>query len=100
MPRLIAVDWGTSALRGALLDEAGRVIEEKSAPLGILNVSGGDFAGGIAVEITTLICEIVGDMPGAFSFVIALLKSMSERIPILPAISCMSVTSMLTPTST
>ena len=45
MPRLIAVDWGTSSLRGALLDEAGRVLDEKSAPLGILNVSNGDFAG-------------------------------------------------------
>ncbi|MSP75937.1 MAG: 2-dehydro-3-deoxygalactonokinase [Rhodospirillaceae bacterium] len=45
MPSLIAVDWGTSSLRGARLDEAGRVLEEKSAPLGILNVPEGDFAG-------------------------------------------------------
>jgi 2-dehydro-3-deoxygalactonokinase len=45
VPHLIAVDWGTSALRGALLGEAGEVIEEKSAPLGILNVPNGDFAG-------------------------------------------------------
>ena len=50
MPRLIAVDWGTSALRGALLDEAGRVLEEKSAPLGILNVPNGDFAGVFAEQ--------------------------------------------------
>ncbi|WP_428686171.1 2-dehydro-3-deoxygalactonokinase [Reyranella sp.] len=45
MPHLIAVDWGTSSLRGARLDRAGRVLEEKSAPLGILNVPNGDFAG-------------------------------------------------------
>lgn len=45
MPHLIAVDWGTSSLRGARLDESGGVIEEKSAPLGILNVPNGDFAG-------------------------------------------------------
>ncbi|MBI3196528.1 MAG: 2-dehydro-3-deoxygalactonokinase [Rhodospirillales bacterium] len=45
MPHLIAVDWGTSALRGARLDGTGRVLEEKSAPLGILNVPNGDFAG-------------------------------------------------------
>ena len=45
MPHLIAVDWGTSSLRGARLDEAGQVLEEKSAPLGILNVPNGDFAG-------------------------------------------------------
>ncbi len=42
---MIAVDWGTSSLRGALLDTQGGVLEEKSAPLGILNVPGGDFAG-------------------------------------------------------
>jgi 2-dehydro-3-deoxygalactonokinase len=52
LPHLIAVDWGTSALRGALLDAAGRVIEEKSAPLGILNVAGGDFAGTFAAQFS------------------------------------------------
>ena len=45
MPHLIAVDWGTSSLRGARFDAAGGVVEEKSAPLGILNVPNGDFAG-------------------------------------------------------
>jgi 2-dehydro-3-deoxygalactonokinase len=45
VPELIAVDWGTSALRGARLDGMGRVLEERSAPLGILNVPNGDFAG-------------------------------------------------------
>jgi len=45
VPHLIAVDWGTSSLRGARLDEAGQVLEEKSAPLGIVNVPNGDFAG-------------------------------------------------------
>jgi 2-dehydro-3-deoxygalactonokinase len=50
LPHLIAVDWGTSALRGALLDEAGRVLAEKSAPLGILNVPNGDFAGVFAAQ--------------------------------------------------
>ena len=45
MPHLIAVDWGTSSLRGARLDQAGQVLEEKSAPLGIANVPNGDFAG-------------------------------------------------------
>lgn len=50
MPDLIAVDWGTSSLRGARLDPAGRVLEEKSAPLGILNVPNGDFAGTFAAQ--------------------------------------------------
>jgi 2-dehydro-3-deoxygalactonokinase len=50
--RLIAVDWGTTSLRGALLDEAGKVLAEKSAPLGILNVPGGDFAGTFAAQFS------------------------------------------------
>ena len=50
--RLIAVDWGTTSLRGALLDEAGTVLAEKSAPLGILNVPGGDFAGTFAAQFS------------------------------------------------
>ncbi|HTR87272.1 MAG TPA: 2-dehydro-3-deoxygalactonokinase [Reyranella sp.] len=40
---LVAVDWGTSSLRGARLDDAGRVLEEKSAPQGILAVPAGQF---------------------------------------------------------
>src|SRR6185437_1000700 len=46
-------DWGTSALRGARLDEAGKVLEEKSAPLGILNVPNGDFAGVFAAQFSS-----------------------------------------------
>ena len=52
MPHLIAVDWGTSSLRGARLDETGRVLEERSAPLGILNVPNGDFAGVFAAQFS------------------------------------------------
>ena len=43
MKPLIAVDWGTSSLRGALLDGDGRVLDEVSAPAGILNVPPGGF---------------------------------------------------------
>jgi 2-dehydro-3-deoxygalactonokinase len=52
VPHLIAVDWGTSSLRGARLDETGRVLEEKSAPLGILNVPNGGFAGVFAAQFS------------------------------------------------
>jgi 2-dehydro-3-deoxygalactonokinase len=41
---LVAVDWGTSSLRGALLDDAGRVIEEKTAARGVMSVPAGGFA--------------------------------------------------------
>jgi 2-dehydro-3-deoxygalactonokinase len=40
---LLAVDWGTSSLRGALLDTDGKVLEERSFPRGILTVQPGHF---------------------------------------------------------
>jgi 2-dehydro-3-deoxygalactonokinase len=47
---LVAIDWGTSALRGARLDDSGRVLEERSASFGILNVPDGDFAATFAAQ--------------------------------------------------
>ena len=44
MQHLIAVDWGTTTLRGALLAGDGAVLEELSAPDGILSVPAGGFA--------------------------------------------------------
>lgn len=41
--RLVAVDWGTSSLRGALLDADGSVLDEQSHPRGILTVKPGGF---------------------------------------------------------
>ena len=38
MRRLLAIDWGSSALRGALLDDHGRVLEERSSARGMLTV--------------------------------------------------------------
>ena len=44
MSRLVAVDWGTSSLRGALLDAGGQVLEERAFERGILTVPAGQFA--------------------------------------------------------
>ena len=41
---LVAVDWGTSALRGALLDDYGHVLEQRSSGQGILQVPKDEFA--------------------------------------------------------
>lgn len=41
---LVAVDWGTSSLRGAHLDSHGKVLEERSFARGILTVPPGEFA--------------------------------------------------------
>lgn len=43
MTHLLAVDWGTSSLRGALLDNQGQVQEERSFARGILTVTSGEF---------------------------------------------------------
>ena len=43
MTRLVAIDWGTSSLRGALLDAQGKVLEERSDARGILTVPAGGF---------------------------------------------------------
>ncbi len=41
---LLAVDWGTSSLRGAWLDVRGQAVEERSFARGILSVAPGEFA--------------------------------------------------------
>ena len=41
--RLLAVDWGSSSLRGALIEPDGRVLEERYFARGILTVPGGEF---------------------------------------------------------
>ncbi|MGH6639408.1 MAG: 2-dehydro-3-deoxygalactonokinase, partial [Polaromonas sp.] len=43
MTRLLAVDWGSSSLRGALIEADGRVLEERSFARGILTVVAGEF---------------------------------------------------------
>lgn len=41
---LLAVDWGTSSLRGAVLDAQAQVLHEHSAPSGLLKVAPGTWA--------------------------------------------------------
>ena len=41
---LLAIDWGTSSLRGALLDAQGRLLGERGSAQGILSVPAGGFA--------------------------------------------------------
>ena len=43
-PELIALDWGTSSLRGYLLGQGGEVLESRHAERGILKVANGTFA--------------------------------------------------------
>jgi 2-dehydro-3-deoxygalactonokinase len=50
---LIAIDWGTSSLRGARLGESGQVLESREFPRGILTVPLGQFE--------TVFHELFGD---------------------------------------
>jgi 2-dehydro-3-deoxygalactonokinase len=64
MKPLIALDWGTSSLRGARLNAEGRPLEERAFPRGILTVAPGGFA--------ALFDELFGDWmqaPGSLCLV-------------------------------
>ena len=40
---LMALDWGTSSLRAYLLDRRGTIVDQRSAPMGIMQVPEGGF---------------------------------------------------------
>ncbi|MDR3436573.1 2-dehydro-3-deoxygalactonokinase [Telmatospirillum sp.] len=44
VPRLIALDWGTSSLRAYLLGDEGTVVDDITVPWGIMATPDGDFA--------------------------------------------------------
>jgi 2-dehydro-3-deoxygalactonokinase len=109
MKRLIAVDWGTSSLRAALLETDGRVIEERSLPRGILTVAAGGFPAvletacgdWLRTEATlTLISGMAGSRqgwieapycpcPAGFADITARLAWIEPgRVAIVPGLSC------------
>ena len=49
-PALIGVDWGTTALRGALLTADGTVLAEHAAPRGLLSIEPGTWAAAFEAE--------------------------------------------------
>ncbi|MFL5606062.1 MAG: 2-dehydro-3-deoxygalactonokinase [Gemmatimonadaceae bacterium] len=51
-PSLIALDWGTTALRAFLLGDVGEVMDSRAEPWGIMHVPRGDFAAAYA-SVTT-----------------------------------------------
>jgi 2-dehydro-3-deoxygalactonokinase len=110
---VVAIDWGTSALRAALLGEDGRVIEERQSQRGILNVPGGAFAEVLQItcndwlqdpDALCLISGMAGSRqgwreapycpcPGSFDNLVARLVWVEAdftraRIAIVPGMSC------------
>ena len=109
MRRLIAVDWGTSSLRGALLDADRQVLDEISVPAGILTVADGDFAAVFEQHFgawmaqpgaLALICGMAGSRqgwreapycacPAGFGDLASrLLWVTADRIALVPGLSC------------
>lgn len=61
---LIAIDWGTSSLRAARLDDEGRATEERELPRGILTVPAGGFR-----QVFEEACGDWMKAPGAVAFI-------------------------------
>ncbi|MES2631964.1 MAG: 2-dehydro-3-deoxygalactonokinase [Pseudomonadota bacterium] len=104
---LIAVDWGTTSLRVALLDERGQALQERSSAQGILSVQPGEFASVLAKACSgwpagalTLICGMAGSRqgwmeapyaacPAGFGDIAGqLLWVAPESVAIVPGLSC------------
>jgi len=109
MDRLIAIDWGTSSLRGAHLDAQGAVIDERASLQGILNVPAGGFEAvfqgqfGDWLGNPDTLCLISGmagsrqgwrEAPycqcpsGASDIAAALTWVVPDRVAIVPGLSC------------
>ena len=110
---LVAVDWGTSSLRGARLDAAGKVLEERSFDRGIMTVPAGGFASVFEacfadwISASGTLCLISGmagsrqgwieapycECPAGFDEVAAKLAWITNapagwRIAVVPGLSC------------
>ena len=105
---LLAIDWGTSSLRGALLDARGQVLDERGAPRGIMTVAPGEFPAVLRDTFgdwlqrcdLTLICGMAGSRqgwveapycacPAGFADVTRQLAWVEPgRIAIVPGLSC------------
>jgi 2-dehydro-3-deoxygalactonokinase len=106
---LLAIDWGTSSLRGALLDAQGQVCEERSFARGILTVAPGEFSAtfddcfGDWMKLPGAMCLMAGmvgskqgwreapycSCPAGFEEVAAKLVWLEpDRIAIVPGLCC------------
>lgn len=109
MKQLIALDWGTSSLRAALLDGQGCVLEERSLARGILTVAPGGFPAVFEAacgdwmrrgNAFALICGMAGSRqgwleapycpcPAGFADIAARLAwAEPGRIALVPGLSC------------
>jgi len=109
MDRLIAIDWGTSSLRGARLDAQGAALDERASLQGILNAPPGGFEAvfqatfGDWMDSPDTLCLISGMAgsrqgwreasycpcpSGASDIAAALCWVVPGRVAIVPGLSC------------
>jgi 2-dehydro-3-deoxygalactonokinase len=115
---LIAIDWGTSSLRGARLSANGQVLDSREFPRGILTVPPGQFEAvfhelfGDWMQAEGALCLISGmagsrqgwqeapycPCPAGFAELSQhLLWLQPGRIALVPGLSCLSVDALSTP---
>jgi 2-dehydro-3-deoxygalactonokinase len=105
---LIAIDWGTSSARAYRLDARGRILDERSAPLGVQKVEPGKFpqaltallGGDVPEGVPMIACGMIGsrqgwieapyrDCPADFEGVAAALTPVpGTRLCIVPGLVC------------
>jgi 2-dehydro-3-deoxygalactonokinase len=105
---LIAIDWGTTSARAYRLDARGRILGERSAPLGVQKVEPGKFpqaliallGGDVPEGIPMIACGMIGsrqgwieapyrDCPADFEGVAAALTPVpGTRLRIVPGLVC------------
>jgi 2-dehydro-3-deoxygalactonokinase len=69
---LIAIDWGTTSARAYRLDAGGQILDARSAPLGVQQVSAGGFPAalkallgdGFDADVPLLACGMIGSRQG------------------------------------
>ncbi len=74
VPRVIAVDWGTTRLRATLLDAGGRVLDRAQSDEGVQSVAAGGFPAALAAvcepwltahaALPVIMCGMVGSRNG------------------------------------
>ena len=115
---LIAIDWGTSSLRGARLGASGQVLESREFPRGILTVPPGQFEAvfhelfGDWMQAEGALCLISGmagsrqgwqeapycPCPAGFAELGQhLLWLQPDRIALVPGLSCLGADALNTP---
>jgi 2-dehydro-3-deoxygalactonokinase len=94
-PALIALDWGTSSLRGYLLGENGEILQSRQADRGILKVANGAFAQAY-LEFCADWLEQHGDLPAIASGMIGSKQGWKEAPYVVAPASLRQIAAALT----